>query len=837
MGRLSFRSALSLLIAILFLTFGTISVSAQYYMNVFQNDGQKFHFVVSNLDSINFTSQEEAPYEYVDLGLSVNWATTNVGAASPEKFGNYYSWGETELKDNYSYTTYRWLNNDVAKAQMGGNWRMPTKGEFEELLRYCTWTWTNQKGVNGYKVTGKKVGYVENSIFLPAAGYCNGTIVNNAGSRCSYWSNSINTGNSNSAWCLDGDSCKVSDRFMGLTVRPVSPSVTWQGITSIALDKSNLTIIKGDSDTLMASLKSGVDDYSFLIDKITWSSSNQSVATVDANGVVTALNMGKTTIEAICNSLQASCAVEVLEYVDMGLSVKWATCNVGAEKPEDYGGYYAWGETEPQSDYDWSTYKYCEGLYGTLTKYNNSSSYGTIDNKITLEMRDDVVRQKWGGNWRMPTQTEFDELFNNCTWDWTAQNGVVGYKVTSNISGYTDRSIFLPAAGYRDGTHIVNVGSRGYYWSSSLWTAYSLDAWNLQFSSRDNGIGTNYTSDRYCGLSVRPVYPLETWEAETVVSIELDNNKTMFVGEKSKQAITLLMRNGQECSDLSGYQIMWSSSDQSIASIDADGVVTALSAGKITITAFLGFLQANCEINIVEPEYVDLGLSVKWATFNVGAKVPEDYGYYYAWGEIESKSTYNWSTYKYCDGSQTTLTKYCNDSSYGNNGFTDTLTILDISDDVAHVKWGGNWRIPTKEEYTELIDSCTWTWTTHNGVVGYMVTSNRTGYTDRSVFLPAAGRNNTSGLNSSGVRGNYWTNTLYEDKIPNVAWYLDFNESKRLTGDAKPRYVGCTIRPVYPKDLSSPELTWLTQKRANIARFCYPHPRSDAKGLFNNASL
>ena len=123
------------------------------------------------------------------------------------------------------------------------------------------------------------------------------------------------------------------------------------------------------------------------------------------------------------------------EYVDLGLSVKWATCNVGAVSPEDYGDYFAWGETEPKDFYAWSTYKWCNGSYDTLTKYCTDSKYGTVDNKTVLDLEDDAAHVNWGGDWRMPTKAEQDELYNNCTWEWTTQNGVNGYKVTSKING------------------------------------------------------------------------------------------------------------------------------------------------------------------------------------------------------------------------------------------------------------------------------------------------------------------------------------------------------------------------------------------------------------------
>ena len=113
--------------------------------------------------------------------------------------------------------------------------------------------------------------------------------------------------------------------------------------------------------------------------------------------------------------------------IDLGLSVKWASCNVGATAPEEYGGYYAWGETEEKSDYNWITYKHCNGSNETtMTKYCTDSSYGTVDNKTTLEQEDDVATVKWGGNWRIPTREELQELIDKCTWTWTTYNEVNG---------------------------------------------------------------------------------------------------------------------------------------------------------------------------------------------------------------------------------------------------------------------------------------------------------------------------------------------------------------------------------------------------------------------------
>ena len=186
------------------------------------------------------------------------------------------------------------------------------------------------------------------------------------------------------------------------------------------------------------------------------------------------------------------------KYVDLGLpsGLLWATCNVGASTPEGCGGYYAWGETEEKGNYDLSTYKWCDGSEYTMTKYCTDSSYGTVDNKTVLDLEDDGAHVKWGGTWRMPTIEEQCELYNNCTWSWTTQNGVYGYKVT----GPNSNSVFLPAAGYCNGTRAYDRGSYGYYWSSSL--CGSNRACDLHFKS--GGCGW-YGDGRSYGLSVRPV--------------------------------------------------------------------------------------------------------------------------------------------------------------------------------------------------------------------------------------------------------------------------------------------------------------------------------------------
>ena len=195
-------------------------------------------------------------------------------------------------------------------------------------------------------------------------------------------------------------------------------------------------------------------------------------------------------------------------------------------------------------------------------------------------------------------------------------------------------------------------------------------------------------------------------------------------------------------------------------------------------------------------EYVDLGLSVKWATCNIGAKTPDNPGGLYAWGETEGKDRYSWSNYKWCKGDEYELTKYCTVSSYGYNGFTDDKTVLAPEDDVAHVKWGGRWRMPTVEEFQELCLNCTWTWTTCNNVQGYRITSRIPGYEDSSIFLPTC--NDYSGLLPFpvGFRGEYMSSSLSPD-YPSSCYFLNFTSDK-VNWYGYRRQFSSSVRPVCP---------------------------------------
>ncbi|MBQ2591332.1 MAG: hypothetical protein II569_06335 [Paludibacteraceae bacterium] len=226
------------------------------------------------------------------------------------------------------------------------------------------------------------------------------------------------------------------------------------------------------------------------------------------------------------------------EWVDLGLpsGTKWATCNIGATKPEEFGNYYAWGEVTPKDVYNWSTYKYGSND-DQLTRYNTDSRYGRngfADGKTVLELEDDAAHFNWGGKWRMPTQDQQYELYEQCYWVWTesydgsgvkgyivykakaeADKGVTVFKDIPPLSSYSlsDAHIFLPAAGYRrDGD--LYAGSLGFYWSSSLDTDFCPgDAWSVIFDSGFDSYGVSFGDDggsgRCYGQPVRAVIPGE----------------------------------------------------------------------------------------------------------------------------------------------------------------------------------------------------------------------------------------------------------------------------------------------------------------------------------------
>ena len=192
--------------------------------------------------------------------------------------------------------------------------------------------------------------------------------------------------------------------------------------------------------------------------------------------------------------------IDSFEYVDMGLSVRWGTCNVGAATPEEYGYYFAWGEVETKDYYQLNNYRWASSVSGMILKYCTNSFLGNVDNKTQLEPEDDAAHVICEDMWRIPTEYEFNELIDNCSIAWTSSNGVYGLEFVSNKNG---NSIFIPAAGYyydveKDASYF------GYYWTSSLDINDSTKA--RQFAFNEDGHILS-SSTRYFGQTIRPVLP------------------------------------------------------------------------------------------------------------------------------------------------------------------------------------------------------------------------------------------------------------------------------------------------------------------------------------------
>lgn len=491
------------------------------------------------------------------------------------------------------------------------------------------------------------------------------------------------------------------------------------------------------------------------------------------------------------------------EFVDLGLSVNWAACNIGANSQGEKGEYYAWGEIMTKNNYIWGNYKWCDGDFQYLTKYYRNG-YGVMDN-IVLSSSDDVATVKWGDKWRLPTKEEIDELCNRCTWRKTTMRGVLGYIVT----GPNGNSIFLPDAGVMErplGTTSMYYDKSefndgiGHYWSSTVNDRFCTSSYVLRFCSRYDWYRIESWS-RVEGCSVRPVtksredgaegdmlkeiivgdwyafayderfvdvvsfsedgsYKAHEYNAEGNVTVDDNGNVDAdwirdygkFNGSWKITGDNLfLQEDGKGGRDGNSYSCLVEINPGKIQSVEENKFVVkyiikakdmngeVLEFEYLTTFIRLGSSGSNDENEKPEEsdkttgeiqghEWVDLGLSVKWATCNVGAESPEEYG-----------GCYTWSS----------------------------------TDDIATKKWGSKWRMPTKEEFEELSEDCTWKWTTKDGVNGYEVK----GDNGNSIFLPAAGYYYGSSRQEDGETGYYWSSTPYQNN--SRAYGIDFNEEGR----------------------------------------------------------
>ena len=829
--------------------------------------------------TVNVTLENEKPVP-VDLGLSVKWASCNVGASSPEEYGDFFAWGETAPKSDYQWSTYKFElgtdengpfseyvtnpsygtvdnktvlapKDDAAHVNLGDVWRMPSRDEFQELKDNCTWTWTTQNGVNGYKITSNKPGYNDRSIFLPVAGYMfHGRYFSGFEYGGNYWSLSLNTDLPGNAYFVnfgpEDFSLLSRYRCRGQSVRAVYGVVP---VTDITLNSTSCELLKEGTSNLTATTLPVNATYKDL----TWTSSDESVATVDASGKVTAVALGIAEIKAHSadDKALASCEVTVIRKAESIALDKtkleiyvgdqptalvatvspakhttkrlyWSSLRPSVATVDENGNVKAVsaGTTTIQvkaldgsglSDecvvtvynrvkaitlneksitiYKDKTHK----LTATVTPNNSNKAviWTSDDTNIATVDESGTVKGIGIGTAVITAITKDGSLSASC------EVAVYQY-VTSIELSRTDIEMFV---GDEPITLNATVFPSKYVNNSISWSSSNSDVAKVEscgvITAVSNGQAIIYArADDGSGVRGKCTISVRT----RVAAIKLDESEaTINVGESLSLIATITP------SSASDKSIIWSSADAAIATVNNSGTVTGVGLGTTTVSATTvdGGYTASCAI-LVQPipeSAVNLGLSVLWATCNVGATKPDGYGYYLAWGETEPKEDYSWPTYTLCKDKYNTQTKYNTNPSYGT---LDNKIVLGPEDDAAYVKWGGRWRMPTDAEWTELREKCEWTWTdNYNGtrVAGIIVTSKIDGYTDKSIFLPAAGGRGGTNLSGSRYSGYYWSSSLNTDN-PSSTWCVTFSSGYVNRRDES-RYYGYSIRPVYGKTVRS----------------------------------
>ena len=544
----------------------------------------------------------------------------------------------------------------------------------------------------------------------------------------------------------------VTDKKTGQTA-PLKVTV-WARL-SIAII-GNIDLEVGDKTNVR--IMSGNNDY-------TLDSDYPKVATPTLIGEfvsVEALSAGKATITVTDNKTGQTASFTVTvndstpidipaETIDLGLpsGTLWASYNIGATKPEEYGSYFAWGETEQKEKCGWYNYTHCNGSENTCFNLGSDIS-GT---------KYDVAHTKWGGEWCLPTLDQVKELINKCSSTWTTVNGVNGLLFT----GPNGKTIFFPAAGYLGG-EVLNTGSYGYYWSGGQDPKNAERAYNLAVYNGTPNWLNNY---RFAGFSVRPVINGTPSYADLVLSTYDPININVNAG------LTFLIVSG------SGTYAV-ESSNEAVATVTLRGNyvdVSGVAAGTATITVIdvMSGQRKSREVTVIDntplpgtpAEAIDLGLpsGTLWASYNIGASKPEEYGSYLAWGETEEKDFYNENTYLY------------KETDIGTN-------IAGTIYDVAHILWGGSWQMPNKRLLQELFKCCSFEWITVNGVKGGKLT----GPNGNSIFMPAGEWK--VGYGSNGTQyGAYWSS----EQGKGWRFYMGTNDLFSCS-----TYIGLLVRPVIP---------------------------------------
>lgn len=554
--------------------------------------------------------------------------------------------------------------------------------------------------------------------------------------------------------------------------------VTQKGkpVVSLTLNKTNLSLHPGNSESLIATVDP--EDAN-----LTWTSNNQSAATVDQSGKVTAVGNGIATINVSAeNGKSASCVVMVTTLVaSISLDNASIVLNEGQEQT-------LIPTVTPATASDKSL---------SWTSSNESAAIVDNNGKVTAISKGTTTIKAMANDGSGKYATCSVTVKRPVTYIQLNKTSLVLYRGTSDITETLTATV-IPS----------DANNTAVTWSSSNTSVAMVSNFGVVTGKYKGTATIMVTANDGNGAQAT----CEVEVKQYVTSISLDNSSlTLTVGgEATLSVTTILPENANDKS------YTWSSSDSDIASVDNGGKVTAKSKGNTTIKATANDgsgVFASCSVKVKNPPpagAVDLGLSVYWATSNLSTSGlcanPQDYGDYYAWGETDSKrSSYVWKYYKWCNGSAQSLTRYCPSEKtnyWGGSGSPDNKTSFkdyDYADDAAREKLGGSWRTPTDAEWTELRENCTWT-TTFNyngtGIAGGIVKSKKPGYTSKSIFLPAAGYRDLNDLSSAGSNCFYWSSSLNTDN-PDNAWYIYFYSGTVSKGRHNLyRYLGFSVRPV-----------------------------------------
>lgn len=783
---------------------------------------------LANVDaSLTYNPISVPKPEVVDMGLSVKWASFNLGASAPQEYGSYYAWGETLPKASYSWSNYSYggfkqlvkycpsdktdywggagspdnktvldPEDDVAHVNLGGTWRMPTGQEWEELRDNSSVTQTSNyqgTGIAGWIVTSTKPGYTDRSLFFPAAGYWADNYYNDVGSGGYYWSSSLKTDNPNDAKCaylLQGSLISVSYmRYSGRSVRPVcTGEPTPDDIIQFADPIAKYACVEmfdtgGDGELSYAEAAAATSLEGLFTN---WNA----VTCFDEIQYFT----GVTSTEGVFTGLTKLTHITIPDWITTLGSFQNCTAldTVALPVALHYLTYYCFDGCSALKKVTLPTgiesipyccFRGCGALESlviptTVTSLGHYAFSGcTLLAGVELPSGLQTIGNYAFQNCQSITSLDFPATltsigqyaFNGCT---ALTSAMLGSNVTLGQYAYAGCSSLASVVLPENMTSIPNYcfwncrALAAISWPEGLTTIGDYAFCGCRFE------GANYT------VSIPP----------TVTSI----------GEKSFEVRHLLIPSTSPVNIASdsfayGYTFAYVPSN-----------MVALYKMRTNWNVYvdhikpIGDYPVELTLGGMVGEAVDLGLSVKWASWNIGASQPEEYGAYFAWGETEIKWEYNYlwtpypSNYKWnLDGDFHTFTKYNTKSEYG---IVDNKTALDIEDDAAHVNWGGTWRMPTKEELQELLDNCSIVWTTQNGVDGRLFTSNKVGYTSKSIFLPAAGIRENTGNDYYGHIGAYWSSSL-DSKSPNYAYYLNSRSDKAYVTSLS-RHPGKSIRPV-----------------------------------------